>query len=149
MRLRYRLYRLCGFSWFAAAWCALALALCVVSAMPAIAQTVVTTGPVDTSMWLEWNPPDNVTTVTDALTFEWRLRDGAIPATALTLVTCAGTPILCQSDLTLSNVDALNRVGVHSLTLSAFRADVGDSRASLPFSLQSPATAPTNLSIMR
>jgi hypothetical protein len=106
------------------------------------AQTVVTSGPVTTDMRLAWDLPSNVT-VADASTFEVRLRDGAfIPVTALTNVTCAGAT--CSAPVSASNADALNRVGVHSLTLSLFRADVGDSAPSTPFVLTSPAGAPVN-----
>lgn len=131
-------------------WMLCCVVVCVaLSAVPVRAQ-VVTVGPVTTAMRFEWNPPANVLTVADALTFEYRLRDGAfIPVTALTGVGCAGAPILCQAPIVQANADALNRVGTHSLTLSAFRTDLGDSAVSLPFVLRSPSTAPTNLRIMR
>lgn len=105
---------------------------------------VVTAGPVTTSMKIAWDLPANLT-LTDAPTFEVRLRDGAfIPVTALTNATCvAGTPVVCSAPVTASNADALNRVGVHNLTLSLFRADVGDSAVSAPFVLRSPAGAPS------
>ena len=123
--------------------------LLLVAVLPAGAQ-VVTVGPVTTAMRFEWSPATNVTTAADALTFEYRLRDGAfIPVTALTGVACAGTPILCTAPMVQANADALNRVGLHSLTLSAFRMDLGDSTVSLPFQLTSPVGAPTNLRIMR
>lgn len=126
----------------------LAIGLFLLSS-PLLAQTV-TQGPVTTAMRFEWAPASNVTTVADALTFEYRLRDGAfIPVTAFTGVMCAGAPILCQAAMSQANADALNRVGAHSLTLSAFRMDLGDSVASLPFVLTSPAGAPTGLKIMR
>ena len=114
------------------------------------AAQVVTVGPVTTAMRFEWAAGANVTTAVDALTFEYRLRDGAfIPVTALTGVACAWTPIVCTSPMSQANADALNRVGSHTLTLSAFRMDLGDSVLSLPFRLTSPVDAPTNLRIMR
>ena len=112
------------------------------------AQTV-TVGPVNTSMKFEWSPAVNVLTAAEAITFEYRLRDGAIPATALTGVACAGTPIVCTAALSQANVEALNREGRHSLTLSAFRVDLGDSSVSLPFILTTPSGAPTGLRIIR
>lgn len=108
-------------------------------------------GPVDTSMKFAWNNPDNIT-LSDAPTFEYRLRDSTQVGvvTALTNVQCsAGTPVTCIAQLTPANVDALNRVGVHQITLSLFRADVGESPQSLPFQLQSPAAAPTSLRVIR
>lgn len=126
------------------------MGLFLVLAAPTQAQTVVTVGPVDTTMRFEWAAGNNVTTVADALSFEYRLRDGAfIPVTALTSVACAGTPIICTAPLIQANADALNRVGSHTLTLSAFRMDLGDSVLSLPFRLTSPVAAPTNLRIIR
>lgn len=109
----------------------------------------VTQGPVNTSMKLAWTNPDNIT-LSDAPTFEYRLRDStqAGVVTALTNVNCAGTPVACTSQLTQSNVDALNRVGVHQLTLTLFRTDVGESPQSLPFSLRSPSGAAINLRII-
>jgi hypothetical protein len=126
----------------------LVLALVLLSAVPAIGQTVITTGPLPANSRIEWTLPANLT-LADAPTFEVRLRDGAfIPVTALTNVTCtAGTPVVCAAPVTASNADALNRVGVHNLTLSYFRADVGDSAVSAPFVLRSPAGAPSKVQV--
>lgn len=128
------------------------LVLFLLCAGGAVAQTTVTSGPVTTAMKFEWTMPSNVLTVADAATFEPRLRDGSfIPVTALTNQSCAlsGSAVVCTSQITQSNADALNRVGVHNLTMSVFRTDVGDSDASLPFVLKTPAGAPTNLRVIR
>jgi hypothetical protein len=115
-----------------------------------VAQTPVTQGPVTTAMRFAWNNPDNIS-LSDAPTFEYRLRDSTQTGvvTALTNVNCAGAPVACTSQLTQSNVDALNRVGVHNITLSLFRADVGESPQSVPFSLRSPSAAPTTFRIIQ
>lgn len=120
------------------------------SSIGLIAQTVVTTGPVTINDRLAWSNPSNVP-LSDANSFEYRLRDGSfIPVTALTNVQCvAGTPVTCTASLTQSNVDALNMIGVHNLTLTLYRADVGESPTSSPFLLTSPAGAPINLRLIR
>lgn len=116
------------------------------------AQTVVTKGPVDTSMKFNWENPSNIT-LADAPTFEYRLRDTFFPGivTVIAGAQCvAGTPVICTAPLTQANADALNKVGSHSLTLSLFRQDVGESFQSIPFGLPSgPPTAPTNLRIIK
>ena len=116
------------------------------------AGSVVTKGPVDTSMKINWENPSNIT-LTDAPTFEYRLRDSYFAGTVTIVanVQCvAGTPVTCTAPLTQALADALNKVGTHNLTLSLFRADVGESFQSLPFGLPSgPPTAPTNLKIIR
>jgi hypothetical protein len=113
-----------------------------------LAQTPVTQGPVSVNDSFEWTLPSNVTTA-DAPTFTARVRDSLQPGivTEITAFTCAGT--ICTTKLTAANVDALNRVGQHTLTVSLFRADVGDSAPSPPFSLASPAGAPTRLRLIR
>lgn len=107
-------------------------------------------GPVTATMKFAWTAPANITSVTDAQTFEWRVKDGAVPATALTGVTCtsASGAINCTSPLGQSQADALNRVGVHSLTLTSFRQDVGESQASAPFLLTSPSGVSTAFRII-
>lgn len=111
---------------------------------------VVNTGPVNTTMKFAWAAPVNLT-ATDLPTFEVRLRDSKSPTvvTALTNVTCSGTPINCISQLTQSNVDALNMVGVHNITLSYFRSDLPESPQSTPFVLTSPSLAPTGTRIIQ
>lgn len=116
----------------------------------ASAQTV-TIGPVDTTMKIAWELPANIT-LADAPTFEARFRDSTNPGsfTVLTGVNCvAGTPINCTSPLTAALVTLINKVGKHDLTLSYFRADTGEGSQSIPFTLVTPSTAPTNLKIIR
>lgn len=116
----------------------------------AYSQTV-STGPVTTSMKLFWEVPANVT-LTENLTFEIRLRDTLVPTvfTVVVAPTCtAGTPNVCISQLTAKNVTDLNKLGAHKLSLTYFRADVGESQESLPFSLLSPPLAPTGLLITK
>lgn len=123
-------------------WAA-ALAACLLLATTAAAQMK---GPLPVGAAAEWEIPDNMQPA-DGPSFEWRIRDGSfIPMTALTGVTCAG--VTCRATLTASNLDALNRAGTHSVTLSAFRADVGDSVQSAPFVLTSPAHAPRALRLV-
>ena len=126
-------------------------AFMALAATALLAQTQVDRGPVTATMKFFWAAPSNITTVADALTFEWRVKDGATPATALTGVTCviASSQVQCQSVLGQSQADALNKVGMHSLTLTSFRQDVGESPASTPFSLQSPAGASTGFKIIQ
>ena len=120
------------------------------AASPSLAQTVVTQGPVTTAFQWEVVPGNNLSAA-DAMTFEFRVRDsrqvGVV--TALTGMVCAGTPVTCRSNLTPANVDALNIIGVHDLTVAIFRQDVGESPQSAPFVLRSPAGAPTSLRITR
>jgi len=118
---------------------------------PAFAQEAVTRGPVTATMRFGWTAPINITTPADAQTFEWRIKDGGTPATALTSVTCtlAAGLVSCQSPLGQSQADALNRVGVHTLTLASFRQDVGESQASPPFILTSPQGVATDFRIIR
>lgn len=115
---------------------------------PALAQAPITRGPLPATAKVEWDAPQNVTTVTEAQSFEPRLLDNGVPLTALTNVSCQGTPIVCAAPLTASNRDALNRVGAHELRLTLFRVDVGESPPSSPFVLTSPAGAPVNLRLM-
>ena len=115
----------------------------LLSAAPVLAQV---TGPVTTTSRIAWNAPSN-TTLSDQPTYEVRLRDSTTPTvvTVLLAPTCVGTaPIACQVTLTPQNVDALNLVGLHSLTLAYFRADVGEGPLSVPFTLTSPVGAPTS-----
>lgn len=119
----------------------------------ASAQTV-TTGPVDTSMKFAWELPTNLS-LTDAPTLEFRMRDTLFPTvtTVLTAVQCnvpvAGGPVSCISQLTSAIVSSLNKIGVHSVTLTYFRSDVGESSQSLPFGLPIPLTAPMNFKITK
>lgn len=128
------------------------LALLLVGfATQAEAQTL-TKGPVPAGYKFKWDAPTNITTVAQALTFEPRIRLDGTPATALTNVTCAppvapATVISCESVITQSNRDALNVIGSHSMTLSLFRADVGDSDVSDPFVLPTGAGKATNVRI--
>lgn len=114
------------------------------------AQTVVNRGPVTTAMRLAWTAPVGIT-ATDHPTFEVRLRDSftGTAVTAITNAVCSGAPITCTAQLTQVNVDALNMVGVHNITLFYFRQDVGDGSISLPFQLTTPAGAPTNLRVIQ
>lgn len=111
---------------------------------------VVTTGPVTTSMKFAWNAPTNVPQ-TELPTFEVRLRDSKSPSvvTALTNITCTGTPVSCISQLTQSNVDALNMIGAHNITLAYFRQDTGEGPQSTPFLLTSPSLAPIGVRIIQ
>ena len=113
-------------------------------------QTVVVTGPVQTGDKLSWDMPTNVP-FADRNTFEVRLVIDTTPATALTNITCTQGPTAnsCQTNLTPANIDALNMIGKHDIVLKYFRADVGEGKPSSPFTLTSPAAAPTNLKIIR
>lgn len=122
----------------------LALAFILLAAAIAMGQS---TGPVTTASRYLWDMPTNVLTVTDAQSFTLRVKDSmSVPVTELTGFTCTqGTPIACIASPNQANIDSLNRVGVHNLTVALFRADVGESPYSLPpFVLRSPAGAPTN-----
>jgi len=126
---------------------ALALVL-LLAASPAFAQTPITRGPLPVGTRLAWEASSNITTVAQALTFEARLYRGGLPLTALTGVTCAPAVaplvgITCQSVLGQSNLDGINQVGISALTLSLFRADVGEGPVSSPFTLTTGAGAPT------
>jgi hypothetical protein len=131
--------------------CALVTGL-LLCASPAFAQ-VITRGPVPAGATMSFNAPSNVTTVTQALTFEPRLYRSGTPLTALTQVTCQlvsnPTRIACVAPISASNLDAINQVGAHSLTLSLYRQDVGEGPQSLPFSLTTPAGAPTAFQIIQ
>jgi hypothetical protein len=124
--------------------------LLLASAAPVAAQTTVTRGPLPATARFIWNAPTNVTTVAQAQTFEPRLYRGSTPLTALTSVTCqaAASTIECTAPVSASNLDALNQVGQHSVTLSLFRADVGEGPHSDPFVLTTPAGAPTAFRII-
>jgi hypothetical protein len=115
---------------------------------PVYAQNV-TVGPVTTAMKFAWAAPINVPS-TELPTFEVRLRDSKSPTvvTALTNVQCSGTPVACTSQLTQSNVDALNMIGAHNITLAYFRQDVGEGAQSTPYLLTSPSLAPTAVRII-
>jgi hypothetical protein len=111
---------------------------------------VVTTGPVTTTMRFAWAAPTNVPQ-TELPTFEVRLRDSKSPSvvTALVNVQCSGTPVNCTSQLTQANVDALNMIGAHNITLAYFRQDTGEGPQSTPFLLTSPSLAPTAVRIIQ
>jgi len=128
-----------------AVWASLFLFL----STPLYAQ-VVATGPVTTTMKFAWNAPVNITQ-TELPTFEVRLRDSKAVGvvTALTNVTCSGTPVACTSQITQSNADALNMIGAHNITLSYFRQDTGEGPQSVPFLLTSPSLAPTTVRIIQ
>lgn len=127
--------------------------LCTVSAD---AQTVINRGPVPVGSKVAFKGSDNVPTVAQMLTFEARLSRNGTPLTAATSttgLTCTAavapaTGINCQWTLTQSNLDALNQIGVHNLTLTLFRSDVGESPTSAPFVLTSPAAAPSGLQLV-
>jgi hypothetical protein len=130
--------------------------LTLLIAAPVAAQTVIQTGPVPVGAKIAFKASDNIPTAAQALTFEARLKRNGTPmtaATATTGLTCTqavapATGVNCQWPLTLSNLDALNQIGSHTLTLTLFRADVGESPASSPFVLTSPAAAPSDLKII-
>lgn len=112
----------------------------------------VTRGPVTATMKFQWNAPPN-TTLSEQNTWVVRLRDSLSPSivTELQAFTCTlvNSVVTCQKQLTQANADALNVVGIHNLTVSYFRADVGDSPQSGPFALTSPAGAPTGTKIVQ
>jgi len=117
--------------------------------LPALAsaQTPITRGPVPAGARVAYETPDNVTTLTQAASFEARFYRNGTPLTALVNVSCAPAvaPLVgftCTSVLTPSNIDALNQVGVHALTLSLFRQDVGEGPHGAPFTLTTPAGVP-------
>lgn len=120
------------------------------------AQTPITTGPVPAGAKLFFLADRSVATAAEALTFEARLIRNGTPLTAVTAtsgLTCAApvapaTNVSCQWVLSQSNRDALNLVGTHNLTVTMFRSDVGESPASLPFVLKSPAGAPSGVAII-
>lgn len=122
----------------------------------AAAQTVITVGPVPAGAVLSFKAHESIATWQEALTFEARLNRNGQPLTAVTAsigLTCAppvapSTKVACQWVLSEPNREALNKVGLHNLTVSMFRADVGDSPVSAPFSLKSPAGAPSELAII-
>jgi hypothetical protein len=111
---------------------------------------VVDTGPVTTTMKIAWDQPANVI-LADAATFEYRLKNNGTLLATLSSVSCvAGSTVpTCTAPVTQALADQVNKVGVQQLTLTLFRADVGESAASLPFSLRSPAAAPGSLKIIR
>ena len=115
----------------------------------ATAQTTITRGPVPVGSKVAYEvDTQTAPTAAQAQGFEARFYDGSTPLTALTGVTCvlATSPLVgwtCQSVLSQSNLDALNRVGVHTLSLSLFRADVGEGPKGVPFTLTTPASAPS------
>lgn len=100
-----------------------------------------------------WNMPTAITTPATAQTYEPRLyiNGNAAPATALVGVACTDPPgpgaIACTAPLSASNRDAFATPGTYAVTLSIFRADVGESQQSSPFSwITAPAPgAPTGL----
>lgn len=120
--------------------------LFVLVAAPVLAQAI-TRGPVPATAKFAFDAPSNVTTVTQALTFEPRVYRNGAPLTVLTNVTCQALAnparITCQAPVSASNLDAINQAGVHNLTLSLFRLDVLEGEKSVPFSLTTPAGAPT------
>jgi hypothetical protein len=121
---------------------------------PVLAQTI-TVGPVPAGAVLSFKVHESITTAQEALTFEARLNRNGQPLTAMTAslgLTCSApiapaTKVACQWVLSEPNREALNKVGLHNLTVSMFRADVGDSPVSVPFSLKSPAGAPSEVGI--
>lgn len=124
-----------------------AFLFCLLFASPVFAQAI-TRGPVPAGTRVAYEAPSNVTTVTDARSFEPRFYRGGVALTAGTNVTCGPavapvTGITCSFVLNASNLDAVNQVGVHALTLSLFRQDVGEGPQSVPFTLTTPAGAPT------
>lgn len=126
----------------------LVIVLLFTSVNIAYGQTVVTKGPIDTTNKLSWELPINVT-LADAPTFEYRLRDSlSTTPFVLTNVLCP-TALTCTASVTQSIVDQVNKLGAHSLTLTMFRADVGESSASIPFLLTTSAAAPTGLKIIK
>ena len=115
------------------------------------AQTI-TQGPVTTTHKIAWDIPANLTLI-NAPTFEARVSIDGTPALTLTSVIWAAAtataPAGGSAVLSASQVDALNRIGSHAITVSLFRADVGDSGPSLPFVLRSPAGVPTGARVTR
>ena len=115
---------------------------------------VVVTGPVDATMKVEWKLPTTMT-VPEGLLFEPRLYDSMVPLpTKLTGFTCVDGTVtapnpVCRVPLTPALVTQLNTIGKHTLTLTFFRTDVGESPLSVPFSLSSPSAAPINLQLIR
>jgi hypothetical protein len=121
----------------------------LLTSAPALGQTI-TKGPVPATAKFSWEAPTNVTTVAQALTFEPRLYRGTAPLTALVGATCVlqAAKVVCTAPVSQSNLDAINQVGVQSLTLSLFRLDVGEGPPSVPFVLTTPAGAPTGFSLI-
>lgn len=135
----------------------LTVVLAALATASAVAQTTITVGPVPAGSRLSFLADRSIATVSEALTFEARLSRNGAPLTAATStsgLTCSApippaTNVSCQWVLTQSSLDALNMVGVHNLTVTMFRSDVGESPASLPFVLKSPAGAPLAVSVIQ
>lgn len=124
----------------------------------AFAQTTITRGPLALGDRVVYEVDlQTAQTVQQAASFEARLNRNGAPLTAATTTSglaCVAAPapatgFTCSWALTQSNLDALNQVGVHTLTATLFRADVGESPASAPFVLTTPGRAPTGLRITR
>ncbi len=118
-----------------------------------LAQVTVTKGPVDLTMKMAWDMPAGIT-LADTSTYEMRLKDTVnnynLSLTNVSCIVPAGTAtVSCTSPFTSGLVTQLNIFGTHSLTLSVFRTDVGDSGLSVPFSLVTPPTAPTNFRVIK
>lgn len=115
---------------------------------------VVVTGPVDVSMKVEWKLPTTMA-ANEGLLFEPRLYDSMTPTvTKLTGFTCVDGTVtapnpVCRVPLTPALVTQFNTIGKHTLTLTLWRADVGESPLSTPFSLSSPSAAPISLQLTR
>lgn len=126
----------------------------IMLASPALAQTPVTPGtPLVAGDKLAVDLPDNVT-LTDAPTWTYRVRDGAVTVTEVTGLTCqasttANVPGTCLVVFNQSHVDALNMAGLHSITASMFKAGLPESPSSLPLSWPSKAGAPRNLRLTK
>ena len=127
--------------------------LTILIATAIYAQVTVTKGPVDLTMKMAWDMPAGIT-LADTSTYEMRLKDTVnnynLSLTNVSCIVPAGTAtVSCTSPFTSGLVTQLNIFGTHSLTLSVFRADVGDSGLSIPFSLATPLTAPTNFRVIK
>lgn len=117
-------------------------------AAPALAQTAVYTA----ASRITFETPSNITTVTEAQTFELRGFDNGVALATLPALACAPavapfTGITCSAAMGAANATTLNRLGPHALTVALYRSDLGVGDVSAPFSRPVPAGAPTGVRV--
>jgi len=126
----------------------LALAVFFVMGVALQAQTV-TTGPVTATMHIAWSmaalADAGVTTPAEAQALTYTAVDtlGGVAASPIPITGTAcltGTPFTCSALLPAALVTSLNRVGQHSMTLTA--SNSAGASISLPFLLSTPLSKP-------
>ncbi len=116
-------------------------------------EMTVCTGPITSSMRMEFTAPTNVTTTTFATALEPRVYvDGSTTVYHVLADICTGAvaPFTCVAPIPPMLLALLNVAGLHAVSVKLFDPSTGtEGPSAIPFALRSPPDAPTGVRIIR